>query len=234
VQPMTSRIEARDPMATITCGWCKDRCHQTRFGEVKVASLPYFMGEEAYVADAAFLCDGCGRMSVATWHTSYDPNDPTWDSFGRDGGPEDYESARWSPPVGHQFSFPDVPDEIADAAGEAWACHVTGAYRGAAMLARAVVESTAKAKDITTGILAAKIDKMAEQGLIRQAIAEQAHEIRHLGNSTAHGDLADPVTSEDSEEVLNLMGEVLNEVWQSPARSKRLAEQREAKRAQRQ
>ena len=37
---------------------------------------------------------------------------------------------------------------------------------------------------------------------------------------------------EDSEEVLNLMAEVLNEVWQAPARSKRVAEARKAKRSQ--
>ena len=55
-----------------------------------------------------------------------------------------------------------------------------------------------------------------------------------MGNSTAHGDLDDVVTSEDSEEVLNLMAEVLNEVWQTPARSRRLAEAHEAKKAQRQ
>jgi len=72
---------------------------------------------------------------------------------------------------------------------------------------------------------------MAKQGLIRKVVAEQAHEIRHLGNSTAHGDLGDSVTSEDAEEVLNLMAEVLNEVWQAPARSARLAAARAAKKS---
>lgn len=82
----------------------------------------------------------------------------------------------------------------------------------------------------TQGI-AAKIDQLAAQGLIRAAVSEQAHEIRHLGNSAAHGDLGDPVTAEDSEEVLHLMGEVLNEVWQSPARAARLAAARKAKKS---
>lgn len=219
-------------MATITCGWCSDRCHMTLFGEVKVANLPHWSGDDKYVADAAFACDGCGRMSVATWYTSYHPNDSRWRQFGRDGGPEDYERVQWSPPVGHQMSFTDVPDEIAEAASEAWTCHVAGAHRGAVMLARAVVESTAKAKGIVKGTLDAKIDEMAGQGLIRKAVAEQAHEIRHMGNSTAHGDLGDPVTPDDAEEVLNLMAEVLNEVWQAPARSSRLAKARAAKTAQ--
>ena len=95
--------------------------------------------------------------------------------------------------------FPDVPEEIAETAREAWTCQVVGAHRGAVMLARAVVESTAKKKGIAKGTLEAKIDELASQGLIRGVAAEQAHEIRHVGNSTAHGDLGDPVTPEDSD-----------------------------------
>ena len=200
-----------------------------RTGEIKVSPMPHYGGVYEYIADAAFLCDGCGRMSVATWYTSQDPNDTRWHNHDRDGAPEDYEHARWSPLPGHQMDFPDVPEEISEAASEAWVCHVAGAHRGAVMVARAVVEGTAKAKDITRGTLEAKIDEMAKQDLIRKVVAEQAHEIRHLGNSTAHGDLGDSVTSEDAEEVLNLMAEVLNEVWQAPARSTRLAAARGAK-----
>ncbi len=92
----------------------------TLSGQIRVSRLPYRdLGGERYVADAAFLCDGCDRMSVATWITSYDPRDSRWESYGRDGTPEEHEEARWSPPAGHQVSFPDVPDGIAEAASEA-------------------------------------------------------------------------------------------------------------------
>lgn len=107
-----------------------------------------------------------------------------------------------------------------------------GASWGAVLLARTVVEQTAKSKGIVTGGLDSKIKKLAEEGLIRQAVADQADEIRYLGNSTAHGDLEYTVAKEDAEEVLNLMGEVLNEVWQAPARSERLKQARAARRAQ--
>jgi hypothetical protein len=106
---------------------------------------------------------------------------------------------------------------------------VVGAQRGAVMLARAVVESTAKANGINEGSLAEKIREMASNGLIRAAVKEQADEIRHMGNGSAHGDLGDAVTSEDAEEVLELMGEILNEVFQAPARSRRLADARNAR-----
>lgn len=214
-------------MPTITCGWCNDRCHVTMHGSPKVRTSS--SGIVHYIVDAAFLCDGCGRMSVATWQTNDDPSIQRTAGHG-DGSPEDHHKARWSPSVGHQKTFPEVPDVIADAATEAWTCHVAGAYRGATMLARAVVESAAKANGIERGTLQAKINTMAEKGLIRAAVAEQAHEIRHLGNSSAHGDLDDEVTVEDSDEVLYFMEQVLNEVFQAPARTRRFADRRRARR----
>jgi len=139
-------------MATITCGWCNTRCHVTPTGEVAVTER-WGYGDRAYVADATYKCDGCGRLSVVSWVTNHSPSDRTWSSYGRTGEPEDYEDQRWYPTPRSQMDFPDVPEEIASAAEEAWLCRSAGAFRAAVALARAVVESTAKAKGITgTGI----------------------------------------------------------------------------------
>jgi len=46
----------------------------------------------------------------------------------------------------------------------------------------------------------------------------------------AHGDFIDPVTEEDSALALELMAEVLEEVFQSPARVARARAAREARR----
>lgn len=217
-------------MATRICGWCNTKCHLTSTGEVTVTEA-WGWGDRKYVADASYKCDGCGRLSVVSWITTVGPYDATWKSYGRTGEPESYETQHWYPVPGSQVSFEDVPDEIASAASEAWLCHSAGAERGAVSLARAVVESTAKAKGVETGNLEKKIDALADTGLIRRAVADQAHEVRHMGNGAAHGDLGSPVTTEEAEECLNLMGEVLNEVWQAPARAARLREAREARKA---
>jgi hypothetical protein len=74
------------------------------------------------------------------------------------------------------------------------------------MLSRSVVEATAKAKGVSVGNLIAKIDELAAQQLIRPIVQEAAHEIRHLGNDMAHGDFVDPVTREEAEETVGLMG----------------------------
>jgi hypothetical protein len=218
-------------MATIICGWCNEKCHMTAVGKPVVERLVAFgtRQEDRWFADAAYTCDGCHRMSVVTWTTAHDLSDTWLKDYGHDGGPQQYEDARWSPAPGNNKEFPDVPENIAKAAREAWLCHTAGATRGACALARAVVEATAKHESVTKGTLVVKIDALAAAGLIRSAVRDQAHEIRHIGNDVAHGDLDESVSVEDSAEVLELMGEVLNEVFQAPARKDRLKAAREAR-----
>lgn len=125
--------------------------------------------------------------------------------------------------------FPDVPDHIAQAASEAHLVHDHGAHRAAAVLARAVVEATAKEKGYAENGIRTKIDEMYRDRVLREHIKDAAHEVRHLGNEMAHGDFVDAVLPEESAVVLQLMDEVLDEVFQSPARVKRVREAREAK-----
>lgn len=171
---------------------------------------------DGYVTDAAYTCDNCGRMSVVTWWSSYDPTD----SY-RSGEPESYDRVRWSPPPGAWRTFEDVPEPIASAASEAWFAYSAGAHRGALALARAVVEAAAKENGATSGNLAAKIDALAEAEKIRKATRDAAHEIRHIGNEVAHGDLTANISPEEAEEVLVLMDEVLVELFQAGARLER-------------
>lgn len=127
-------------------------------------------------------------------------------------------------------TFADVPSSIASAACEAYSVLAVDAFRAAVILARSVIEATAKGKGITRGSLITKIDEMHERGLIREHIRDGAHEVRLLGNEMAHGDFVERVAQEDALLVLMLMEEVLAEVYQSPtrvARAKRAREQRQ-------
>lgn len=139
--------------------------------------------------------------------------------------------AHWPVTVGGK-PFPDVPEHIAATADEAHQCQSIGAYRGAVALARAVVEATAKERGVTKGNLMDKIDTLAKQGVISDAMKDAAHEIRFAGNEVAHGDLAEePLTEQDGEEVLDLMDAILLRVYQEPAQVARVRERREARRA---
>ncbi|MGY4767547.1 DUF4145 domain-containing protein [Kribbella sp. CWNU-51] len=144
---------------------------------------------------------------------------------------EQMDSMEWIPAHATGREFPDVPGHIGEAASEAFKCQSVQAFRASCSLARAVIEATAKHKGLTMNGIAAKVDAMAEAGYIRPHIQEAAHEVRYLGNEMAHGDFIDPVTSEETALALELMAEVLDEVFQSPARVTRAREAREARRS---
>jgi hypothetical protein len=234
-------------MANSTCGWCKNIAHMTPLlKEPLVAERSHFMyggTSSQFIADAAYICDSCGRLSVVTWTTSSHPL-----TYQASAEPGPYDNAIWSPAPGDFKEFPDVPSPIDSAASEAWRCHAVGAYRGALVVARAVVEASAKFQGANGRDLAKKIEDLAAQGLIRQAMKEAAHEVRHWGNDVAHGDLDVPresaseqdyreaaeemtatVTREEAEEILVLMDDLLAELFQGPARTQRAREAREAR-----
>jgi hypothetical protein len=171
---------------------------------------------------ACFRCDGCGALSIRSMSTG-DLVEPGLDAAGiaavlTEEWPLPGAHTQWYPAVTRGKRYPDVPTEIAAAASEAHRCMAVEAYRGVLLLARSVIEATAKDKGMTTGTLVTKIDAMYEARLIREDIRDGAHEVRYLANDAAHGDFAEPVPESDVELILTLMDEVLEEIYQSPAR----------------
>ncbi len=99
--------------------------------------------------------------------------------------------------------FTDVPEHIRDAAQEAYRCRSINAHRAAVLLARSVVEATAKDKGIKKGPLDRKIDEMQRLGFIREDVRQGAHEVRYLGNDMAHGDFTVNAADGDGEPTSN-------------------------------
>lgn len=185
-------------------------------------------GQPLYRKQAVFVCDECGQMSIGeTTNTAAVTVSNDVESYLS--GPD--AVSRWFPQRPLSREFPDVPAHIAGAAEEATMCLSIGAFRAVGALARAVVEATAKEKGITKGRLVEKIDKMAEDGHIRELVKEAAHEVRHFGNDMAHGDFVDEISEEEANEAIELMSEVLEEVFQAPARLARVKAARIAKKA---
>jgi hypothetical protein len=168
-----------------------------------------------------FRCDGCGALNIGIAKGNAKSQDQlAWLAS--------QKKLQWRPvPVPEEpvHNFPDVPLEIADAAAEAYAClEVADAYRAAVILARSVIEATAKDKGIKKGTLLDKIDAMSS--MIRPHVRDGAHQVRLFGNDMAHGDFVGDVSLEDADLVLTLMSEVLDDVYQSPARVKRAQDAR--------
>lgn len=211
-------------MATRICWKCDVNTHMTfvasSFKQVQWKDSPGFN------LMAAYTCDECGFMSLA----SASSNSP----MGSSAQAQNYfdkSAVTWIPAHGAGQLFEDVPIHIAEAASEAYQCHSINAFRASTLLARSVIEATAKEKGITKGLLITKIDELEKQGFIRPHVRDAAHEVRHFGNDMAHGDFVEPVAAEESEEILSLMAEVLNEVFQSPAKIERLKAKRIARKA---
>jgi hypothetical protein len=179
-------------------------------------------------AMGCYSCDCCGKLSLV-WLED-DPKNVPENDYGVQRFIESTESdLTWFPRSAVGKTYDDVPHRIAATASEAHVCLEVGSLRAAALLARSVVEATAKEKGFESGSLAAKVDALCEADLVRPQIKAAAHEIRYLGNEMAHGDFIAPVSTEDAELILELMDEVLEEVFQSPARVARIAAKRLAR-----
>ncbi|MGW3715587.1 DUF4145 domain-containing protein [Streptomyces sp. NPDC005133] len=187
----------------------------SRIHEIVVRPGGWGEGERIH---AIFQCDGCNHLSLAAGERVPDFGGTTRLVI----SPSD-----WLPLQVARNGFDDVPEIIADMATEAHQCLSINANRAAVALARAVVEATAKERGILRGTLEKKIDKLFEERLIREYVRDAAHEVRFGGNEVAHGDLlSEPMDDARAREILGLMDEILEEVFQSPARVARLKLQR--------
>lgn len=135
----------------------------------------------------------------------------------------------WYPVKGMGKEYEDVPTDIASAASEAYSCFFINANRAAVLLARTTIEAIAKDKGITKGYLSDKIDEMAKQGIVTDQLRDEAHEIRHLGNDMAHGDLNVEVNEEDAEDILGFLDSVIDYVYQQPMAIEKRKRLREAR-----
>ncbi|MFB7428787.1 DUF4145 domain-containing protein [Streptomyces hydrogenans] len=206
-------------MATTICGWCGVTTHMAIVTDV--IDVPRQGSSYTYVYMAAFRCSNerCARLSVGRTYRDK--------PYGMTKEMREDKNIQWEPAQIRRPDFPDVPPQIGATASEAHACLSIGAHRGAVALARAVVEATAKHNGITGGNIVGKIDRMHQDGLIREITREVAHEIRHGGNEVAHGDLADePMPPEDAEAIVEFMDAILQEVFQGPARMRDLQQRR--------
>lgn len=230
VRRMYGRVMT-DPFGR-TCPYCKERAQMTYIDFSARIVDPQTMRVEG-----AFQCYVCKRFVIGG-------RDLAGFTTGRDGDhfamqlsvhsrTEEVERALignveyWEPvsPVGKPY--PDVLAEIASPASEAHECFSIGAFRAAVLMARSVIEATAKNQNIEGRDLYAKIVAMGEAQLIRPLIVEAAHEVRLLGNEMAHGDFATTdISEDDATDVLVLMDELLNEVFALPTRIQRRRERR--------
>ncbi|PPH83449.1 hypothetical protein C5C50_05290 [Rathayibacter sp. AY1D9] len=211
--PEVTALWCNNVMASTLCPYCSKYSHVTpRWGRIS--------GNATQLRFAA-TCDNCSGLVIGM---GVDTNnglaavDDTVDMSYITRAIAKVETAlAWLPLAAEAPEIEDVPVAIARAAKEAYTSVSIGNYMAAILMARTVIEATAKASGITSGDLSKKINALRDKQLIRPSIADQAHEVRYFGNDMAHGDIEDAPDQLDAEEILALMGQVLNEVFQGPA-----------------
>lgn len=206
-------------MASRVCWKCGKDAH--------MAMQDYPKASEHFgVWTAAYVCDHCNVFSIAQIDNeeSYTSEFKVAKAMESPGA-----SLSWFPVMPLGKDFPEVPVNIASAASEAFACYSIRSYRGAVMLARAVVEAIAKDKGATKGSLKEKIDRLGEESAVSPLIVQTAHEIRLFGNEMAHGDFVTEITEEECADTLTFMTELIEEVYQRPAHLLRFRQQRLAR-----
>ena len=207
-------------MASRTCWHCGVRAGMELVGKPQRSKMET---EDPTFWFALMACRECGWPSICLLEgekVDYPPSE----AFKAE---ERYLPHTWLPlrPMGKEYE--DVPKDIASAASEAYSCFSINANRAAVLMARTAIEATAKDKQITDGSLYNKIDAMAKKNIITDQLAEEAHEIRLLGNDMAHGDLAEPVTEEDASDILGFLDSVMDYVYQQPMALQKRRELRE-------
>lgn len=112
-----------------------------------------------------------------------------------------------------------IPQEIKTDFEEALLCYSTGAYRGAAALARRTVQLICLDKGADKDKkLYQQIDELFSNGVITKDIQEWAHEVRFLGNDAAHPN-KNAVSEDDAKDILDLLDSLCEVLYVAPAKA---------------
>lgn len=211
------------------CWSCKVRSQVVREGDISLLRNLEPMPERDNLFSVAMKCQWCGNMNIAIVQVSKDRTFTEVRELVDSGS----KIAMWRPRPNSAPDLSAAPDHIAGPAREVYQARDTGAKRASILMGRAVIEAIAKDHGVTERInLEEKIKRLHQKGIILANTADDAHEVRHLGNEMAHGDFSTEVTDEDVADIIAIMYDLIEQLYMSEARRKRLREKREARRGE--
>lgn len=109
-----------------------------------------------------------------------------------------------------------IPDNIRKDLIEAKICFSVQAYRGCAVMARRVMQTTCLDKGAKKKDLVDQLHELQDAGIITKDIKEWADVVRWVGNDAAHPN-KDEVTMEDGQDILKLAEQFLHVIYVAPA-----------------
>ena len=127
----------------------------------------------------------------------------------------DYRVLPWH--IG-EFKIPEAwPKEVGRFWQQAKRASARGDLDAAAVMTRSAMQAALRARDVSGRTLRDEIDNLAAKGLLPPVMKEWAHELRLLGNSSAHPDEGEPAPEKkDVADVLRFLEQLLTYLFSLP------------------
>jgi hypothetical protein len=133
-----------------------------------------------------------------------------------------YAGIHWWPTPGSTDLDAEIPIAVASAYSEGMRALSVKAARAAVVMFRGmlaqVVADKGSAKAQAKHTLYEKLEQMSQDGSLHPSLVEWAKEIRLIGNAAAHPDALDPVSDEEAADLGRLCRQLLNVVYEVPAK----------------
>jgi hypothetical protein len=108
------------------------------------------------------------------------------------------------------------PLNIRKVFSEAIICFYSNCFSASAVMSRRTIEAIAKDKGFSEGNLIDKIKSMKEKGVLQQALADWANEVRLIGNQGAHFDPINKVEEADAKQIIEFIEELIKYIYILP------------------
>ena len=123
-------------------------------------------------------------------------------------------------PIPHKAAPNEVPEPAKSEFEEASLCFAVGAYRACISMCQIAVEHVWHEQGVSG------LSELKDKGIIPPRLFDRANEVRLWGNLEKHQLFVEPVSSEDSEQLVGYVQIILNEVYVEPKRLDRLTKKR--------
>jgi hypothetical protein len=162
---------------------------------------------------SALRCMGCNDAIVVVERIGQPPSP---------GQPAVYEGMHWWPMPGSADLDADIPPGIGSAYSEGLRALAVKAPRAAAVMFRGMLAQFVADKGSAAAqakhTLYDKLEQMSQDGSLHPSLVEWAKEIRLIGNAAAHPDALDPVSEQEAAELGRLCRQLLDVIYEVPAR----------------
>jgi Domain of unknown function (DUF4145) len=185
----------------ITCGFCAERgnfepVHHLERKNTACKKLNY----------DTFKCNMCGNLTMVFWSAA---------STSSRQGMHDYQAVPWPREV---TGFPDHwPKDVGRYWLQARRSLDGKNWDAAVLMARSAIQLVARLQNATGKNLKEEINALAGKGLLPPVMQEWSHEVRALGNDSAHPTPGDEgPTSKDARDIVDFLSMLLTMVYNLP------------------